>query len=159
MSKFKKKLRRAAKIGIGLGVAALAKKAMFDKGADLISGKDSEVGAIASQNKPKIMGKISTKPNADAIKRFKENVPKDVRSKIRSSRGAGDQVGGIQGEKFKMMSAADVRARNKASDARRAVAAKGKERYSLLGSMGFAQGKMIQAKGGKEIVGKKTKIC
>lgn len=156
MSKFKKKLRRAAKIGIGLGVAALAKKAMFDGAGKLISGKDSEVGAIASQTKPK--GKVNyiTKK----IAKDKAPVITDItgKSKIRSSRGAFDQVGGIEGKKFSgFKTKADVKARNEAFN-KKLKSAKG-ERYSLLKSMGFAQGKMIQAKGGKEIVGKKTKIC
>ena len=160
MSKLKKRLKKAAKIGIGFGAAYALMGAKKDAASKLISGKDSEVGAIASQNKPKIIEKISTKPNAEAIKRFKENVPKDVRSKIRSSRGAGDQVGGIQGSKFK--SAAEVRARNAAQAERMAQAAKGKTRYSLLGSMGFAKGSKnavtVMARGCKLGKKKETKI-
>ena len=55
------------------------------------------------------------------------------------------------------LSMEDVRARNKTLDAK--LKAKGPvERYSMLKSMGFSEGKMIKAKGGKEIVGKKTKL-
>lgn len=151
MSKFKKKLRRAAKIGIGLGVAMAAKKAMFDKGADLISGKDSEVGAIASAKKAPV--RIAKLGESDAIEKVTKSptFPKlEERKKFRSVRPG-------KGTKSKMLTAADVRARNQAFN-KRLKNVKG-ERYSLLGSMGFAKGKMITAKGGKEIVGKKTKVC
>lgn len=151
MSKFKKKLRRAAKIGIGLGVAMAAKKAMFDKGADLISGKDSEVGAIAATKKAPV--RIAKLGESDAIEKVTKSptFPKlEERKKFRSVRPG-------KGTKSKMLTAADVRARNQAFN-KRLKNVKG-ERYSLLGSMGFAKGKMITAKGGKEIVGKKTKVC
>lgn len=152
MSKFKKKLRRAAKIGIGLGVAMAAKKAMFDQGADLVSGKDSEVGAIAATKKaPVRIAKLGESDSIDKVTKSPTFPKLEERKKFRSVRPG-------KGTKSKMLTAADIRARNKAGDIRRATAAKGKERYSLLGSMGFAKGQMITAKGGKEIVGKKTKI-
>jgi|TARA_X000001316_G_C919243_1_gene33372 hypothetical protein len=151
MSKFKKRLKRAAKVAI----AGAALYGMSKMGADkkLISGKDSEVGAIASKAKPK--ANYITKK----IAKDKAPVITDItgKSKIRSSRGAFDQVGGIEGKKFSgFKTKADVKARNEAFN-KKLKSAKG-ERYSLLKSMGFAQGKMIQAKGGKEIVGKKTKL-
>jgi len=155
MSKFKKRLRKAAKIGIGLGAAYALMGTKKDAASKLISGKDSEVGAIASMDKPTKKIEFITK-KSKAPDKIIENI--SDKAKIRSSRGAGDQVGGIQGKKFKMMSAADVRARNAATAKRMKEAAKGKTRYSLLDSMGFKQGKMIRAKGGKEIVGKKTKL-
>ena len=51
----------------------------------------------------------------------------------------------------------EVRARNEAYDNKLKKMGPVK-RYSLLKSMGFSGGKMIKAKGGKEIVGKKTKL-
>ena len=153
MSKFKKRLRKAAKIGIGLGAAYALMGGKKDAASKLISGKDSEVGAIASMNKPTKKIEFITKKTKAPDKIIKNIADK---AKIRSSRGAGDAVGGIQGSKLSFKSAADVRARNKAFN-EKLKNVKG-ERYSILKSMGFKQGKMIKAKGGMEIVGKKTKL-
>jgi hypothetical protein len=162
MSKFKKRLKKAAKIGVGLGAAYALMGAKKDAAANLISGKDSEVGAIAGMDKKKFITRRPAKPSKEIIERFKENVPKDVRAKIRSSRAAGDKVGGIEGTKFSMMSAADVRARNAAQAAKMKEAAKGKTPYSLLGSMGFAKGSKnavtVMARGCKLGKKKETKI-
>ena len=158
MSKFKKRLKKAAKIGIGLGAAYALMGGKKDAASKLISGKDSEVGAVASMNKPtKKIELITKKGRANDII---ENI--SDKAKIRSSRGAGDKVGGIQGKKFKMMSAADVRARNAATAERMKEAAKGKTRYSLFGSMGFAKGSKnavtVMARGCKLGKKKETKI-
>jgi hypothetical protein len=152
MSKFKKRLRKAAKVGIGLAAAYSLMGGKKDA-AKLISGKDSEVGAIAGMDKPIKKVEYITKKSKAPDKIIKNIADK---AKIRSSRGAGDAVGGIQGSKLNFKSAADVRARNKAFN-EKLKNVKG-ERYSILKSMGFKQGKMIRAKGGKEIVGKKTKL-
>ena len=135
MSKFKKRLKRAAKVGLGLAAAYALTRGKADAGKKLISGKDSEVGAIAGQTKPKvtkILPKAKTK--ADISKTFKDRKP---------------FKGGL--------SMNEVRARNKAFNEKLKKIGPVK-RYSILDSMGFSGGKMIKAKGGKEIVGKKTKL-
>ena len=145
MSKFKKRLKRAAKVGLGLAAAYALTKSKMDMGKELISGKDSEVGAIASKARVKDLPKadiVKPKPLTTLEKR------KSFRHGINRKKGVTNKIG---------LSMEDVRARNKAFDAK--LKAKGPvERYSMLKSMGFSEGKMIKAKGGKEIVGKKTKL-
>ena len=145
MSKFKKRLKRAAKVGLGLAAAYALTKSKMDMGKELISGKDSEVGAIASKARVKDLPKadiVKPKPLTTLEKR------KPFRHGINRKKGVTNKIG---------LSMEDVRARNKAFDAK--LKAKGPvERYSMLKSMGFSEGKMIKAKGGKEIVGKKTKL-
>ena len=145
MSKFKKRLKRAAKVGLGLAAAYALTKSKMDMGKELISGKDSEVGAIASQTKPKVT-KILPKAKPKSLTTLDKR--KQFRHGINRKKGVTKKIG---------LSMEDVRARNKAFDAK--LKAKGPvERYSMLKSMGFSEGKMIKAKGGKEIVGKKTKL-
>ena len=149
MSKFKKRLRRAAKVGIGLGAAYALMGAKKDLAKDLISGKDSEVGAIAATKKAPV--RIAKLGESDVVKaKPKTLTTLEKRKSFRHGRNRG------KGSKSIGLSMEDVRARNRAFN-EKLKNVKG-ERYSLLSSMGFSQGKMIKAKGGKEIVGKKTKL-
>jgi len=149
MSKFKKRLKRAAKVGIGLGAAYALMGAKKDMAKDLISGKDSEVGAIAATKKAPV--RIAKLGESDAIEaKPKALTTLEKRKSFRHGRNRG------KGSKSIGLSMEDVRARNRSFN-EKLKNVKG-ERYSLLGSMGFSQGKMIKAKGGKEIVGKKTKL-
>ena len=147
MSKFKKRLKRAAKVGLGLAAAYALTKSKMDMGKELISGKDSEVGAIASKARVKDLPKADiVKPKPKPLTTLEKR--KSFRHGINRKKGVTNKIG---------LSMEDVKARNKAFDAK--LKAKGPvERYSMLKSMGFSEGKMIKAKGGKEIVGKKTKL-
>lgn len=155
MSKLKKRLKKAAKIGIGLGAAYALMGGKKDAASELISGKDSEVGAIAATKKAPV--RLAQLGESDAIMKDPKSptFPKlEERKKFRSVRGGKRNFG--------MLSAADVRAKNAAQAERMKEAAKGKTRYSLFGSMGLAKGSKnavtVMARGCKLGKKKETKI-
>ena len=143
MSRRKKKLRKALKIGLGLGLAGAAAKF----GPELLKKK-----AIAAKNLNDYEG-VVTKV-AKAPTKAKSNVTFQKLEKRKSFRHG---INRGKGAKKIGLSMEDVKARNEAFNKK--LKERGPvERYSMLKSMGFKKGKMIKAKGGKEIVSKVTKL-